>query len=137
MVVLGDKLGLYRAMAGAGPLTAAGCASRAGLAERYVREWLNNQAAGGYVRYDPGTDRYELPPEHAAVLADEEHPAFMPGTFQFVPVFARNLGELAEAFRTGGGLRWDTYDPDLAQALERFLGPTYKDKLVGEWIPAM
>lgn len=137
MVVLGDKLGLYRAMAGAGPLTAAACAARAGLAERYVREWLNNQAAGGYVGYDPAADTYELPDEHAAVLAEEEHPAFMQGTFQFVPVFGRSLPALQEAFRSGGGVPWSDYDPELAQALERFLGPTYRDKLVPEWIPAV
>jgi SAM-dependent methyltransferase len=71
------------------------------------------------------------------VLAEEEHPAFMQGTFQFVPVFGRSLPALQEAFRTGGGVPWSDYDPELAQALERFLGPTYRDKLVAEWIPAI
>lgn len=137
LVVLGDKLGLYRAMAGAGPLTAAALAAKTGLAERYVREWLNNQAAGCYVSYDPATDSYELPDEHAAVLADESHPAFMQGTFQFVPVFGRSLGALLRAFRTGEGVGWSDYDPELAQALERFLAPTYRDNLVGTWIPAL
>jgi len=79
LVVMGDRLGLYRAMAGAGPLTPAELAQRTGTAERYIREWLNAQAAGAYVDYDPDSGRYSLPLEHAAVLADESSPAYLPG----------------------------------------------------------
>src|SRR5437879_2463541 len=82
LVVMGDKLGLYRALAGAGPLTPDELASRTGTRERYVREWLNNQAAGGYVEYDPATGRYTLPPEQAMALTDEDSPAYVPGFFQ-------------------------------------------------------
>src|SRR5881275_3479613 len=82
LVVMGDKLGLYRAMAGAGAITPAELAKRSGTAERYVREWLNAQAAGGYVEYDPETARYTLPPEQALALTDSESPAYLPGFFQ-------------------------------------------------------
>src|SRR5580765_6049503 len=82
LVVMGDKLGLYRAMAGAGPLTPVELARRAGLSERYVREWLNAQAAGGYVEYDPAGHTYTLPPEQAVALTDEDSPAYLPGFFQ-------------------------------------------------------
>src|SRR5205085_8292204 len=82
LVVVGDKLGLYRALAGAGPLTSAELAERTGTAERYVREWLNAQAAGGYVEYDPESGRYTLPPEQAIALTDSESPAYLPGFFQ-------------------------------------------------------
>src|SRR5277367_480110 len=82
LVVMGDKLGLYRAMAGAGPLSATELAERTGVAERYVREWLNAQAAGGFVEYDPDSGRYTLPPEQAVALTDESSPAYLPGFFQ-------------------------------------------------------
>ena len=82
LVVMGDKLGLYKALAGAGPLTPVELARRTGVAERYVREWLNGQAAGGYVEYDGATGTYTLPPEQAVALADESSPAFLPGFFQ-------------------------------------------------------
>src|SRR3989440_8452379 len=89
LVVMGDKLGLYRALAGAGPLTSTELAERTGTAERYVREWLNAQAAGGYVEYDPESGRYTLPPEQAVALTDTDSPAFLPGFFQLA------LGSLA------------------------------------------
>ena len=82
LVVMGDKLGLYRALAGAGPLSAAELAERTGTAERYVREWLNAQAAGGFVEYDPDSSRYTLPPEQAVALTDPDSPAYLPGFFQ-------------------------------------------------------
>ena len=82
LVVMGDKLGLYRAMAGSGPLSSEELASRTGTAERYVREWLNAQAAGGYVDYDPASGTYELPPEQTVALTDSDSPAYLPGIFQ-------------------------------------------------------
>ena len=96
LVVMGDRLGLYRAMAGAGPLTPAELAQRTGTAERYIREWLNAQAAGAYVDYEPDSGRYSLPVEHAAVLADESSPTYLPGAFQ------NALGSVQLCIRTGG-----------------------------------
>jgi hypothetical protein len=90
LVVMGDRLGLYRAMAGAGPLTPAELAERTGTAARYVREWLNAQAAGGYIDYDPDSSRYTLSAEHAIALTDESSPAYLPGFFQIA------LGSLAD-----------------------------------------
>src|SRR6476660_4921974 len=82
LIVVGDRLGLYKAMAGAGPISSAQLAEKTGTSERYVREWLNAQAAGGYVKYDPATQKYELPPEQAMALADEDSPAFVAGAFE-------------------------------------------------------
>src|SRR5262245_8718172 len=110
LVVLGDRLGLYRAMAGAGPLTPAELAGRTGTAERYVREWLLNQAAGGYVTYDPAAGTYALPAEQALALADEDSEAFLPGNFQVMAAAFAALPRLEECFRTGAGLAWGEQD---------------------------
>ena len=99
MVVLGDRLGLYKAMAGAGPLTPSELAARTGTAERYVREWLSQQAAGGYVIYDGATDRFALPDEHAAVLADELSPLFLAGAFQLAFGYAHSARHVLKAFQ--------------------------------------
>jgi hypothetical protein len=106
LVVLGDKLGLYRAMAGAGPLAPAELADRTGTAERYVREWLNAQAAGGYVDYDPASGRYTLPPEQTVALTDPDSPAFLPGFFQVAVGSVLDSPRIIEAARTGAGLGW-------------------------------
>ena len=107
---LGDRLGLYRAMAGAGPVTSAELAHRSGTAERYVREWLGNQAAGGYVVYDAADDTYELPPEHAMVLANEDSPVFMGGAFEVIASTYADADAFVEAFRTGAGVGWGDHD---------------------------
>ncbi len=101
LVLIGDELGLYKAMAAAGPVTPGELAKRTETNERYVREWLNNQAAGGYVTYDPGSGRYTLPPEQAAALADEASPAFIPGAFQVIAAAMKAAPRIAEAFHTG------------------------------------
>src|ERR1700728_2664874 len=106
LVVMGDKLGLYRALAGAGPLTPGELASRTGTAERYVREWLNAQAAGGYVEYDPETARYTLPAEHAVALTDPSSPAFLAGLFQIALGSVIDSPRITEAARTGKGIGW-------------------------------
>lgn len=137
LVLVGDELGLYEALADAGPLTSAELAERTDTAERYVREWLPSQAAGGYVTYDPATDRYSLTPEQAAVLADEDSPAFMVGNFEVALSAARIAPDLAEAFRTGGGVGWHEHDPDLSRAVEYAWRPQYAANLVEEWIPAL
>jgi SAM-dependent methyltransferase len=135
LVVIGDRLGLYKAMAGAGPLTPAELAERTGTSERYVREWLNGQAAGGYVTYEEG--RYTLPPEHALALADEDSPAFLPGAFQLMTACVRDEPKIREAFRSGAGVGWHQHDHGVFDGCERFFQPGYRANLVQSWIPAL
>jgi SAM-dependent methyltransferase len=137
MVAVGDKLGLYRAMAGAGPLTSAELASRTGTAERPVREWLAAQAAAGYIEYDAAQRRYELPAEHALALVQEDSPAFVAGGFQAMTAAMRAAPKVADAFRTGKGLGWHEHDSDLFEGTERFFRPGYAAHLVQSWIPAL
>ena len=138
LVLIGDELGLYKAMAAAGPITPGELATRTETTERYVREWLNNQAAGGYVTYDPaGGGRYTLPPEQAAALADEASPAFLPGAFQIVAAAMRSAPRISQAFRTGAGLDWGDQDPVLFVGTERFFRSGYLGNLVNAWIPAL
>src|SRR5688572_24669473 len=137
LVVIGDELGLYRAMAGAGPLTPGELAERTDTTERYVREWLNAQAAGGYVEYDPETRRYTLPPEHAVVLADEESPYFMPGAFQLMTASVRDEPRIREAFRSGAGVGWHEHNHGVFEGCERFFRPGYTANLVASWLPAL
>jgi hypothetical protein len=137
MVYLGDELGLYKAMAGAGPITDERLAERTGCDQRYLREWLSNQAAGGYLTYDPDTDSYELPDEQALALADEDSPVFLPGGFAGIAAAWAGTPKFIEAFRTGGGVGWNEQDPRLFRGTERFFRPGYKAYLVAEWIPAL
>ena len=137
LVVIGDKLGFYRTMAGAGPLTPAELAARTGTKEVYVRPWLVNQAAGGVVAYDPATERYELPPEQAVALTDETSPFYVGGGYQVLTAAIKAEPRIAEAFRTGGGLAWGEHDPGLFQGTERFFRPGYEANLTGSWIPAL
>ncbi len=136
LVVIGDDLGLYTVLDDAGPLTSAELAEETGTAERYVREWLRSQAAGGYVTYDPETDRYDLSPEQAYILANEESPVFMPGAFQVVAAAAKIEPELREAFQTGEGIGWHEHDDDMFHGTERFFGPSYGTYLT-DWIEAL
>ena len=137
LVYIGQRLGLYRAMAGASPLTAAELAERTGMVERYVREWLINQAASGYIEYESETGRYFLPPEQALALTDENSPAFVGGGFYVVKAMAQASSRIAYAFEHGGGLLWRENDPDLFLGTERFFRPGYATHLVAEWIPAL
>jgi SAM-dependent methyltransferase len=137
LAAIGDKLGLYRAMAGAGPLTSAEIAARAGLGERLVREWLNNQAAGGYVVYDPGAGTYELPDEHAACLADDESPTSVQGGFELVAACYADADRVAQAFRDGGGVGWHEHHPGIFRGTERLWGPGYRAFLVSSWIGSL
>jgi len=137
LVLIGDKLGLYKAMAGAGPLSPQELAQRTGTRERYVREWLAAQAAGGYVTYDPATRRYTLPEEQAFALAVEDSPAYIPGAFQVLTAALKAVPKVTEAFRTGAGVGWHEHDPDLFEGTERFFRPNYAAHLVSEWIPAL
>ncbi len=137
LFVIGEKLGLYKAMAGAGPLSSQEVADRAGVAERSVREWLGNQAAGGYVTYDPGSDTYTLPDEQALALADEESPFYLLGVYDSIASLYADEEKILEAFRSGEGMGWHEHDHRLFRGTERFFKPGYRGHLVGEWIPAL
>jgi SAM-dependent methyltransferase len=136
LVVIGDQLGLYRAMADGQPVTAAKLAGRTGTAERYVREWLAAQAASGYVSYD-GDGRYHMEPEQAVALTDETSPACVLGGFEAFTAAVRVAPQLAEAFRTGAGVGWHEHDPGLFRGTARFFRPGYAANLTGSWLPAL
>jgi SAM-dependent methyltransferase len=138
LVLIGERLGLYKAMHEfSAPITSSELASRTDTSERYIREWLANQAASGYVTYDPQTGRYTLPPEHAMVLVDEKSPVFILGGFQTFRSFFKDEDKITHAFRTGTGIEWADHDPDYFEAQERFSTPIYTANLVNTWIPAI
>jgi SAM-dependent methyltransferase len=134
LVVIGDKLGLYKALA-KGSATPAELATRTGTTERYVREWLNAQAAAGYVTYADG--RYTLPTAHAACLTDEDSPACVLGAFQGMTAAMRANAKVSEGFKSGCGVGWHEHDPELFVGVERFFRAGYNAHLVSEWIPAL
>ena len=136
MAVIGDKLGLYKALAEAGPLNSSELAKRSRTNERYVREWLASQAAGGYVNYDQATDRFSLSEEQAFALTDENGPVFLPGAFQLALSAVRSEPRIADAFRTGEGVGWHEHDSGLFAGCERFFRPGYMANLTSSWIPA-
>lgn len=137
MMVVGDRVGLYAAMAESGPTTSEELAARSGLSERYVREWLAQQASVGFVEYAPETGTFTLPPEHAAVLADDNSPASMIGAALTITGMHRRTEEVAEVFRTGGGIPWGDQDPAIHESTERFFRVGYRNFLVEQWIPAL
>jgi SAM-dependent methyltransferase len=135
-VVLGERLGLYRALR-EGPLLPAELATRTETTPRYVEEWLRGQAAGGYVEYDATTGRYHLSEEQAFALTDPEGPVYLPGAFQLALGAIQSLPRMVEAFRTGEGLGWHEHHPDVFAGCERFFRPGYVANLVSAWIPAL
>jgi SAM-dependent methyltransferase len=137
LVVMGDKLGLYRAMAGAGPVSPAELAEAAGVTERYVREWLNGQAAGGYVVYDPESGRYVLPEEQAVALTNSDSPAYLPGIFQIALGAVSDSPHITDAARSGEGVGWHEHNHDVFEGCERFFRPGYHANLVDAWLPAL
>jgi SAM-dependent methyltransferase len=138
LVVIGEKLGLYKALGSDdGPLSPAELANKTGTTERYVHEWLNAQAAGGYVTYDPGTARYSLSPEQAFALADEDSPVYLPGAFQLAAATLKAEPQIAEAFKSGAGFGWHEHDKGLFEGTEKFFRPSYVGNLVSSWIPAL
>jgi len=137
LAYIGQKLGLYAALRDAGSVTSEEFAKRTGLTERYLREWLLNQAAGGYVAYDPATGRYHLPPEQAVALTDDTSPFFVGGGFYVIKAMLRAEPRITEAFQKGGGMFWGEHDPDLFIGTERFFRPGYTTHLTAEWIPAL
>ncbi|MCF8721788.1 class I SAM-dependent methyltransferase [Nitrospina gracilis] len=137
LVILGQELGLYRAIAEHGPLTADELAQKTGAAPRYLQEWAANQAASGYIEYDADTHRFSQTPEQAAVFADEESPFFMGGGFYSIASLFSDQPKLVELFRTGKGLSWGDHDSCLFCGTAKFFKPTYKANLLASWIPAL
>jgi SAM-dependent methyltransferase len=137
MVNLGSKLGLYKAMAAAGPLSAREVAQRAGCAERYVREWLNAQAACGYLVYHAASETYELTPEHALVLADEDSVCFVPPAWNMPAAMWADEAKTLEAFRSGRGVAWSEHDQRMACGVAAFYRNGYRASLVPQWLPAL
>ena len=137
LVRIGDKLGLYKALASGGPQTSAELAKRTGTSERYVREWLSAQAAGGYVTYAPASGKFHLSEEQAFAMADESSPVFLPGAFQCALAAIKAEEQLSERFKTGQGLGWHEHHHELFVGTERFFRPGYAAHLVSTWIPAL
>jgi len=137
MVSLGHKLGLYKAMAGAGPLSAGEVAARSGCAERYVREWLDSQAAAGYLDYHVRSATYELAPEQEMVLADEDSPVFIPPAWNVPASMWFDEEKALHAFRTGNGVAWGEHDPRMSCGVAAFYRNGYRANLVPQWLPAL
>ena len=137
LIRIGDRLGLYRAVAEVGPATAHDIAAAAGCDERYTAEWLNAQAASGYCEYDPKTGRYHLTPAQRACLADEDSPTFLTAGVFLAAALFKDEQRLAEAIRTGAGFGWGEHHHDLYVGVERFFRPGYAANLVSSWIPAL
>jgi SAM-dependent methyltransferase len=137
LVVVGDKLGLFRGIAEAGSVTSAELATRTGCAERYVREWLAQQAAAGYIEYDAPAERYSMTPEQQLAFVVEGSPAFVVGAFEVIGSMHRDEPKITAAFRTGNGVGWHEHDPALFHGTERFFRPAYAAHLIDEWLPAL
>jgi 2-polyprenyl-3-methyl-5-hydroxy-6-metoxy-1,4-benzoquinol methylase len=136
LVSIGDELGFYKALK-TGPLTAAELAAKTGTHERYVREWLANQASGGYVEYDAATERFSLSPEQALCLADPNGPADLPGAYSLVRAFNHARDRALENFRSGKGMEWGEHHPCLFHGTERFFRASYHSNLLSGWLPAL
>ena len=136
MISIGDRLGLYKALATA-PATPRELASRTGTTERYVREWLSANAAGGYVQYDPVSGDFSMSPEQKIALTDESSPYYVVGGFEAFSAATRAEPDIAERFRTGGGFSWGDHERRLFEGIERFFKPGYTANLVASWIPAL
>lgn len=137
LVLIGDKLGLYKTLAGSGPMTSSELAAKTGTNERYVREWLNAQSASGYVDYDAAAGRYSMSPEQAMMLADPDSPAFLVGGFQTALAASKIHTKLESAFQTGEGIGWDQHDHAMFHGVERFFRSSYIANLTTQWIPSL
>jgi 2-polyprenyl-3-methyl-5-hydroxy-6-metoxy-1,4-benzoquinol methylase len=137
LVLLGDRLGLYKAMADSKPVTPAELAQRTKTHERYIREWLNANAASGYITYDATAGTYTLPPEQAFALAVDNSPAYLPGAFQIISACFHDAEKIEQAFQTGQGVGWHEHHHDLYHGTERFFRPNYGANLIASWIPAL
>ena len=136
LVSIGDELGLYKALA-AGPLTARELASKTGTNERYIREWLANQAAGGYVDYDAASEKFSLMPEQALCLADPNGPVDVPGAYQIVRDLFHIRDRALENFKSGKGMEWGEHHSCLFHGTERFFRASYNSSLLNAWLPAL
>ncbi len=136
MVAIGERLGLYKALA-AGPMSSAELAAKTGTDERYVREWLASQAAGGYVTYDDHAKKFSLSEEQAFTLANEESPAYLPGAFELALGSLAAVPQIADCFRTGAGMGWHEHNEGVFHGCEKFFRPGYAANLVSTWIPAL
>lgn len=137
MAAIGDRLGLFKMLATQGPATSTELAARAGIQERYAREWLGGMATAGYLQYEPGSRRFSLPPEHVPVLAQEKGPFFFGGVHQMLTGMVRPLSHLLEAFRQGGGVPQSAYDENMWEGMTRFSSGWFENLLVQMWIPAV
>ncbi len=137
LILIGDKLGLYRAMADGEPVTPAELAKRTGTAERYIREWLNANAAGKFVEYDAAAGTYFMTPEQALALAMDDTPVHLPGFYYMLASLMKDEDKLTEIYRTGKGMGWHEHEKGLFEGCERFFRPTYLANLVSSWIPAL
>ena len=136
MVVIGEKLGLYKALA-AGPMGSAELAAKTGTDERYLREWLASQAAGGYITYDEKSNQFSLTQEQAFTLANEDSPAYLPGAFELALGSLAAVPRIVNSFRTGAGMGWHEHDDGVFHGCEKFFRPGYAANLVSAWIPAL
>jgi 2-polyprenyl-3-methyl-5-hydroxy-6-metoxy-1,4-benzoquinol methylase len=137
LVMMGGELGLWKALAGAGPVSCAEIAETSGVAERYVREWASAQAASGYLEYDADADTFTLPPEQAMAFADEDSPVYLLGGYHLISSAFKDREKIEERFRSGDGFGWHEHDPELFLGTEQFFRPGYRAHLVAEWIPAL
>jgi 2-polyprenyl-3-methyl-5-hydroxy-6-metoxy-1,4-benzoquinol methylase len=137
LAALGDRLGLFKTLATGGPATSAELAARAGINERYAREWLGGMTTAGYLTHDPDTGRFVLPPEHAAALAEEGGPFFFGGVYEMLLSFSNIIDPLTEAFRRGGGVPQSAYDERFWEGMERFSAGWFDNQLAQAWVPAM
>ncbi|MEG9437255.1 methyltransferase domain-containing protein [Edaphobacter sp. HDX4] len=136
MVVIGEKLGLYKALA-TGPMTSAELAAKTRTDERYVREWLASQAAGGYITYDEKNNQFSLNDEQAFTMADEDSPAYLPGAFELALGSLAAVPRITEAFRTGAGMGWNEHDEGVFHGCEKFFRSGYIANLLSSWIPSL
>jgi SAM-dependent methyltransferase len=136
-ILIGEQLGLYKAISESGPVTSEELAKKTGTAERYVREWLAGQAAGGYINYDAPSGRYMMTPEQVFTLANEDSPVYIPGAFYLISSVYKDRGKIAEAFRTGKGIGWHEHHNDLFIGTHKFFRPSYLANLVSSWLPSL
>src|SRR5271169_5675308 len=136
MVVIGERLGLYKALA-SGPMTSSELAAKTATDERYLREWLSSQAAGGYITYDDKTNKFSLSEEQAFTMAKEDSPAYLPGAFQLALGALNAVPRIADSFRSGAGMGWHEHDDGVFHGCEKFFRPGYAANLVPSWIPAL
>jgi SAM-dependent methyltransferase len=137
MVVIGENLGLYKALAAAGPMTSAELATKTKTDERYLREWLSSQAAGDYITYDERSDKFSLNAEQAFTLANEDSPAYLPGAFELALASLAAVPRITECFRTGAGMGWGEHVEGVFHGCEKFFRPGYAANLVSSWIPSL